>query len=167
MSDIDWDAFNKGLTGKDKRTLEKIGAEEDDDENKNEYYEVPDGEYEVELTSVRLGVSKSGNQGAYINFEVLTGEEEGEDIFYYMGLDGNKRAWKFKLFCDFMNNLKSGVEFSYANFKNEDGGIDGEKLEDTIDEALGEIGGNKIQYGIKKVTEKGYTHIYITDVFDE
>ena len=162
MDGIDWNAFNDELTASDKKDLENLGSGE------SSFVEVPDGKYEVKLTRLELGMSKAGNPTAYINFQVLSGDEADNTIYYTMSVGGNKKAWKLSMFTNFVTKLKSGVPFTYDEFKTADGGFDGFKFEDSIEQAYEAITKNGIEYAIEKTTNSaGYTKIEIIDVYDE
>lgn len=160
---IDWDAFKAELSEKDKKTLEKMGQESDS----GDFEEVPDGDYEVRVSRLELGTSKSsGNPTAYVNFDIIAGDYEGDVIYHTFSLGGNKAGFKLKKFVDFVMTLKSGVDFSYDNFKDENGEFDGYLLEKAIEDVFEAIGDNT-EYAIEKSTNKGgYREIKVTQVFD-
>lgn len=159
---IDWDAFNAELTEKDKKTLEKMGQD-----TSGEFEEVPDGEYEVRISRLEFGTSKNGNPTAYVNFDIIAGEYEGDVIYHTFSFGGKSPAFKLKRFVDFASTLKSGVDLSYENFKNENGDFDGEKLENAIAEIC-DIVCDKTEYAISKTTNKsGFRDIKVLEVFDE
>lgn len=159
---IDWDAFKAELSEKDKKTLEKMGQESDD----GEFEEVPDGDYEVRISRLELGTSKAGNPTAYVNFDIIAGDYEGDVIYHTFSLGGNKAGFKIKKFVDFVISLKPGVDFSYDNFKDANGDFDGNLFEGVIDSVFEAIG-NNTEYAIEKSTNKGgYREIKVTQVFD-
>ena len=160
---IDWDAFKAELSEKDKKTLEKMGQESAD----GDFEEVPDGDYEVRISRMEFGTSKNGNPTAYVNFDIIAGDYDGDVIYHTFSFGGKSPAFKLKKFVDFASTLKSGIDLSYSNFKDENGDFDGEKLENAINEIF-DIIGDKTEYAINKTTNKnGFRDIKVIEVFDE
>ena len=160
---IDWDAFKAELSEKDKKTLEKMGQESAD----GDFEEVPDGDSEVRISRMEFGTSKNGNPTAYVNFDIIAGDYDGDVIYHTFSFGGKSPAFKLKKFVDFASTLKSGIDLSYSNFKDENGDFDGEKLENAINEIF-DIIGDKTEYAISKTTNKnGFRDIKVIEVFDE
>ena len=94
--------------------LEGLQADiKDAAENKREYVEVPDGDYEVAINKMELQTSKSGKPMLTVWFKILEGSYKGQLIFMYQLVD---EAFKIHIANEVMRGLATGLNIEFTSF---------------------------------------------------
>lgn len=144
-----WEKFDKAI---DTQTLkEDLKAAQ---ENKQEFREVPQGNYEVKIEKLELVESKSGKPMMACWMKILDGEYKNQKLFYnqviHVGFGIHKA-------CDFLRSLESGIDVTFDSYKQFN-----EMLMD-IHEAIDGHFEYAVEYGEDK---KGYSTYEIKEVFE-
>lgn len=130
-------------------------------EVKKERVEVPEGSYEVKVTKILSGITKSGIPKVSIYFKVLVGEFEGQMIFYNQNLNAAVKqtfAFQLKLVLKTLLSLDSGIEITSAKFLNDTDGLLAEVANAIKD---------KKEYIVEiKTNDKGYKETIVKQSFD-
>lgn len=150
---FNYEEFDKVVSKKDLQSL----YDNENNREKKEYKEVPDGEYIVAITSLYAGYTKSTNRPVLkCTFKVVEGEYENCNFFMNQLLTA---PYPIKIARDFLKSLGTTKteEVVYDDF-------DGFKL---LSERIFEEIKGKVEYGIKYSTNsKGYKEFKITDIYD-
>lgn len=144
-----WEKFNKTI---DLDSLkEDIKAAQD---NKQEFRDVPKGDYEVKIEKFDLKESKSEKPMMVCWMKILGGEYKGQLIFYnqviHVGFGIHKA-------CEFLRSLESGIDVQFVDYK---------QFNDMLLDIHEAIDGNfeyAVVYGEDK---KGYSTYEIKEVFE-
>lgn len=150
MSNI-WDKFDKTI---DVEGLQKdvVDAAEN---GGGSFKEVPEGDYEVEITKLELKESKKGDPMLSCWMKILQGEFKGSLIFYNQVLT---TGFGLHNANEFMRSLDSDVEVTFSNFK---------QYNDVILD-VGEAVMDKLEFVLKYgKNTKGFNTYEITDVFEK
>lgn len=148
-----YDEFNKVVK---KTDIENIYNNENN-RQKKEYKEVPDGDYIVSISSMFVGYTKSTNRPVLkCSFKIVEGEYENCYLFMNQMLTN---FYPIQIATNFLKSLGTTKtdEVVYDSF-------DGFKL--LTERIFEEIKGN-VEYGINyKTNSKGFKEFKITDIYD-
>ena len=155
---FDWEKFDKQV---DIEAL-KEDVEEVEENGFGDYEEVPEGEYEVEVNKMELTQSKKGDPMLTIWFKIVSGDYEGQLIFYNGVMQPqNDRAWGFQvhrnnqMLRSLWNKGKDDVKFNgFADYAS------------LVDEIFDDIDGNFEYVLEKKKDKKGFDQYKILEVFE-
>lgn len=103
-----WEKFNKTID---------LGALKEDlkaaQENKQEFRDVPKGDYEVKIEKLELAESKNGNPMMVCWMKILDGEYKNQKLFYnqviHIGFGIHKA-------CEFLRSLDSGIDVRFEDY---------------------------------------------------
>lgn len=145
-----WDKFDKAIDTKALQEDAKAAAEN----KRGEYKEVPSGRYEVKITKLELGESKSEKPMLVCWMQILDGEYKGSYIFMNQVLHVGFGIHKAN---DFLRSLESGLEIRFETFKQYNDLL--LEIHETIDGSMEYA----IEYGEDK---KGYKTYKVVETFD-
>lgn len=146
---INWNKFDKQV---DFEGIEDKIAEASEN---GDFPEIPSGQYEVQVVSMELGLSKKKDDGSggdpmlKIQFEIIDGEYKGFKLFYNGVMQsGNERAIGFQIHN---NNemLRSLIDSDDVEFKNF------AQYAEEIDDIATEIIEDKWNYVVEKGKNRG------------
>lgn len=156
---INWNKFDKQV---DFEGIEDKIAEASEN---RDFPEIPEGKYEVQVSSMELGLSKKKEDGSgedpmlKIQFEIIEGEYKGYKLFYNGVMQsGNERAIGYQIHN---NNemLRSLIDSDDVKFKNFS------QYAQEIDDIADEVIGDKWEYVLEKgKTSKGYDTYKILEI---
>lgn len=144
-----WEKFDKAIDTK--ALKEDLKAAE---ENKQEFREVPKGDYEVKIEKLELVESKNGNPMMACWMKIMSGEYKNQKLFYNQVLHIGFGVHKA---CEFLRSLESGIDVKYEIFK---------QFHEMLLDIHEAIDGNfeyAVDYGEDK---KGYSTYVIKEVFE-
>lgn len=118
-----YDQFNNAF---DTEQLKKDAAEVAANDGKQEYPEVPVGEYEVKISHLELKASKAGNPMVSCRCKILAGDHKNLTIFYNQVV---KEKYGLHNAKKFLASLDSGIEVTFEDFNQF-----GSMIEDIADE---------------------------------
>lgn len=122
-------------------------------ENKTEYEEVPDGDYEVAITKMELKESSNGKPMVSVWFKIVGGSHKGQLIFANFMLTS---AFGIHKTNEFLRSLGTGLNVSFDNFS-QYAVLVGEIFESSKD----------FEYALEYVhNAKGFPVYTINDVFE-
>lgn len=126
---------------------------------KREYKEPTDGDYKAELVSLELGTNKAGDKPMLKgSFRIAEGEFANQRLWVNKVLAGTRNdSFAVKSAIDFLNSLGAVQDVEYTgNF---------DDLATQIDIVFADV--KNCTFEVKKVTNyKGFTNIYVNDVWD-
>ena len=82
--------------------------------NSGKYEEPPCGTYEVKVTYIGIGKSKTEKPMAKVTFEIVAGELTGRRIYMAQVLT---TGFQIHLFNDFMRSFKTSIPVSFTTFR--------------------------------------------------
>lgn len=144
-----WEKFDKAIDTK--ALKEDLKAAQ---ENKQEFREVPQGNYEVKIEKLELAESKNGNPMMVCWMKILDGEYKNQKLFYNQVLHVGFGIHKA---CEFLRSLDSGINVIFDSYKQFN-----ELLLD-IHETIDGSFEYAVEYGEDK---KGYSTYEIKEVFE-
>lgn len=144
---VDFSKFDKATD------LEGLRKDIEEANSNGDFPEVPLGEYEVKITKLELGVSKSDKPMFKCWFKILNGEYEGSLLFMNQVVT---QGFQIHIVDDFLRDLESGVPIMFESYSQY-----AELIMDVF-EAIDEAKEYAIEYG----EEKGFSTFKITAVFD-
>lgn len=122
-------------------------------ENKTDYEEVPDGDYEVAITKMELKASSKGSPMVSVWFKIVEGSRKNQIIFANFMLTSGYGIHKSN---EFLRSLGSNVNVEFTSFP---------QYAELVSE-LFEHAGNH-EFGLEYThNSKGYPEYKITDVFE-
>lgn len=146
---------------------EQYGGEETrkalEDAAKNEFTELPDGNYICKLEKLELAESQTGKPMIKGQFRVTEGAHKKQCIFYNQVFcrNANGNAFSIKKGLDFLRSLKifdkAEVDFSG----------DYEEFNDLLLDMAEEAENNFMTFNLKKSKDGEYTRIECTEVYDQ
>lgn len=149
---VDFDKFNKMF---DVEGL-KADIEEAAAFVPGEYVEVPCGTYEVKLTQLELGESKtSGNPMVKARFKVLAGDYKGQTIFYNQVV---KEGFQIHIVNQFLRSMETGLDIAFENW------VSWANLLGDVFKAVDKKKEFALEYG---ETNKGFKTYAIKEVFNK
>ena len=148
MSNNVWDEFDKAI---DTKAL----ADEVKNSTSGDYPEIPYGEYEVALTKMELGASKSSHKPMVtIWFKIVSGEYKGNLIFMNQVVENR---FQIHTMNEFLRSLDAGKDVEFESY-NQYGNL-------IMD--IHEIISDKLEYALEYgENSKGYKTYKIKEVFD-
>lgn len=126
---------------------------------KREYKEPTDGTYTCDLVSLELGTNKAGDKLMLKgSFRIAEGEFNNQRLWINKVLTNcNNTAFAIKLAIDFLNSLGASHNVEFNG--------DFDDLATQIDIVFADV--RNCTFDVKKQTnDKGFTNLYILDVFD-
>lgn len=118
-----------------------------------DFPEVPLGDYEVEITKLELGVSKSDKPMVKVWFKILAGDYKGSLLFMNQVVT---EGFQLHIMDEFLRSLESGVPIIFESYS---------QYAELLMDVYEAIEGNK-EYAIEYGEEKGFSTFKITEVFD-
>lgn len=82
-------------------------------ENKTDYEDVPDGDYEVAITKMELKASRSNKPMLSVWFKILDGSRKGQLIFMNQLVD---EAFKIHIANEFLRSLGTGLNVEFEGY---------------------------------------------------
>jgi len=144
-----WEKFDKAI---DTTALkEDLKAAQD---NKQEFRDVPQGNYEVKIEKLELVESKSGKPMMACWMKILDGEYKNQKLFYnqviHVGFGIHKA-------CEFLRSLESGIDVIFDSYK---------QFNDLLLD-IHEVIDGKFEYAVEYGEDKkGYSTYEIKEVFE-
>lgn len=128
-------------------------------DGEKKFEDVPFGKYEVKVTLLELGETKTGKLKIAARFKVLKGSQKGRIIFYNKTLNTDPETQPRSIhFANvFLRSLESGVDIKW------NGSIC--DYADTIEQVFNEIE-NDVEYTIDYYDNKGFGEVKILEAFD-
>lgn len=140
-------------------SIKELEANQPNKDNKKEYKDPVDGEYECALMGLKLGTNKAGDKLMLKgSFKILGGEFKNQRLWINKVLTGcNNSAWCVKSAIDFLNTMGSEQEVEFTG--------DFDDLETQIQIVFADV--KDCTFLVNKVTNNnGFTNLYVKDVFD-
>lgn len=144
-----WEKFDQTVD------LEALSQDiENAKDNKREFEDVPEGNYEVKITKIELKESKKGDPMISIHMKIVAGKYENQYLFMNLVI---AKAYSIHLAKEFLKSLETEVVIdfqSYAQFY---------KL---LDEVMDYIEERELEYQVKFTKNKnGFSVFEIKEVY--
>lgn len=126
---------------------------------KREYKEPTDGTYQCDLVSLELGTNKAGDKLMLKgSFRIAEGEFSNQRLWVNKVLTGTRNdIFAVKTAIDFLNSLGAVQDVEYTG--------DFDDLATQIDIVFADV--KNCTFEVNKVTnDKGFTNLYVNDVFE-
>lgn len=126
---------------------------------KREYKEPTDGTYQCDLVSLELGTNKAGDKLMLKgSFRIAEGEFSNQRLWINKTLTGTRNdSFAVKSAIDFLNSLGAVQDVEYTG--------DFDDLATQIDIVFADV--KNCTFEVNKVTnDKGFTNLYVNDVFE-
>lgn len=126
---------------------------------KREYKEPTNGTYQCDLVSLELGTNKAGNKLMLKgSFRIAEGEFVNQRLWVNKTLTGTRNdSFAVKSAIDFLNSLGAVQDVEYTG--------DFDDLATQIDIVFADV--KNCTFEVNKVTnDKGFTNLYVNDVFE-
>ena len=126
---------------------------------KREYKEPTDGTYQCDLVSLELGTNKAGDKLMLKgSFRIAEGEFVNQRLWVNKTLTGTRNdSFAVKSAIDFLNSLGAVQDVEYTG--------DFDDLATQIDIVFADV--KNCTFEVNKVTnDKGFTNLYVNDVFE-
>lgn len=126
---------------------------------KREYKEPTDGTYQCDLVSLELGVNKAGDKLMLKgSFRIAEGEFVNQRLWVNKTLTGTRNdSFAVKSAIDFLNSFGAVQDVEYTG--------DFDDLATQIDIVFADV--KNCTFEVNKVTnDKGFTNLYVNDVFE-
>ena len=126
---------------------------------KREYKEPTDGTYQCDLVSLELGTNKAGDKLMLKgSFRIAEGEFTNQRLWVNKVLTGTRNdSFAVKSAIDFLNSLGAVQDVEYTG--------DFDDLATQIDIVFADV--KNCTFEVNKVTnDKGFTNLYVNDVFE-
>lgn len=126
---------------------------------KREYKEPTDGTYQCDLVSLELGTNKAGDKLMLKgSFRIAEGEFSNQRLWVNKVLTGTRNdSFAVKTAIDFLNSLGAVQDVEYTG--------DFDDLATQIDIVFADV--KNCTFEVNKVTnDKGFTNLYVNDVFE-
>lgn len=144
-----WDEFDEAI--------DTEGLQEDIEkaaEGGGDYAEVPEGDYEVEITKLELGKSKKDKPMLVVWMKIVSGDYKGQLLFYYQTIDQGFGLHNANLF---MRSLDTGLEIEFKSYKQYHGVIEAVKAK-----------ADECEFGVNyKINDKGFSIYKVNDIYDK
>lgn len=126
---------------------------------KKEYKEPTDGDYTCDIVSLELGTNKAGDKLMLKgSFKITEGEFKNSRLWVSKCITGTKNdSFSLKMALDFLNDLGATQVAEYTG--------DFDDLQKQIEIIFADIRNCTFTIS-KKTNDKGYSNLYILDVFD-
>lgn len=126
---------------------------------KREYKEPTDGTYQCDLVSLELGTNKAGDKLMLKgSFRIAEGEFSNQRLWVNKVLTGTRNdSFAVKTAIDFLNSLGAVQDVEYTG--------DFDDLATQIDIVFADV--KNCTFEVNKATnDKGFTNLYVNDVFE-
>lgn len=127
---------------------------------KREYKEPTDGTYQCDLVSLELGTNKAGDKLMLKgSFRIAEGEFTNQRLWVNKVLTGTRNdSFAVKSAIDFLNSLGAVQDVEYTG--------DFDDLATQIDIVFADV--KNCTFEVNKVTnDKGFTNLYVNDVYEQ
>ena len=139
-------------------SIKELEANQSNEDNKKEYKDPVDGDYECALMGLELGTTKAGDKLMLKgNFKILDGEFKNQRLWINKVLTGcNNSAWCVKSAIDFLNTLGSEQEVEFTG--------DFDDLETQIQIVFADV--KNCTLLVTQKTNGNFKNYYVNDVWD-
>lgn len=144
-----WDKFDSAIDVEGLKKDVKEAAE-----NGGDFKEVPIGEYEVKITKLELGETKTGNPAMKVWFKILVGEYKGSMLFMTQVLSSGFGIHKAN---EFLRSLGTEHDIEFNSYNQY-----GELLMDIAEY----IDDHKLEYGIEYGQKGDFKTFDVKDIFE-
>lgn len=149
--------FNMNMEDYDAQ-IKELEANKPKEEQKKEFKEVVDGDYECALMGLELGTNKAGDKLMLKgSFRILDGEFKNQRLWINKVLTGcNNSAWCVKSAIDFLNTLGSEQEVEFTG--------DFDDLETQIQIVFADV--KNCTFLVTQKTNGNFKNYFVNDVWD-
>lgn len=124
--------------------------------NSGKYEAPPYDVYEVKVTYLGVGATKTNKPMAKVTFEIVAGELTGRRIYMNQVLDV---GFKIHIFNEFLRSLKTSIPVTFTTYRD---------YNKTMLDVKGECDDRKMSFQLNFWKDKkGYDQFKIEDVFEE
>ena len=144
-----WDKFDKEVD------LEALNKDINDvKDNKREFTEVPEGNYEVKITNMELKQSKKGDPMLSIYMKIIAGKYENQYLFYNQVVT---KGFGIHMASEFLRSLDTKTDVKFERYS---------QFDNLINDIFDDIENEELEYQVEfSKNNKGFSVFNIKEVY--